>query len=325
MEHDFIKPKIMISRCVEFEPCRWNGDMIHSFYIQRLKSFAEFIPVCPEFDIGLGVPRNPVRLIKKGKNLHLIQSVTEADFTEKMKQYAQKVCEENCDADALILKEKSPSCGTGNVKIYPGPGKVSPLSGDGIGIFADIALKFFPSIPVIHEGKFNDLKWREHFYIQIFTLASFRKLSKAPDVRSVMAFQERNKLLFMAYHQRLMREMGRLAAGMNSTNFQKSFAEYEKYLRELLCRPPKPVSHINVLMHALGYFSDRLHTLEKQFFLNSLEMFREERIDLSSCLAVMHSWILRFNQPYLKNQSYFQPFPIELLNVRDSAKAKLRL
>ena len=324
MEKEFVKPRIIISRCIEFEPCRWNGEMVHSFYISRLKSFAEFIPLCPESDIGLGIPRNPVRLVKKDGNLHLMQNNTGADVTEALKQYAEEVLKRHSDADAFILKEKSPSCGTGNVKIYPGLGKVSPLSGDGIGLFAAHVLKFAPGVPVLHEGKFNDLKWREHFYIQIFTLASFRELRAHADIRSVMAFQEKNKLLFMAYHQGLMRQMGRIAAGMTLKNFKSAFEEYERCLRELLSRPPRPVSHINALMHALGYFSDRLQASEKQFFLNSLEMFREERMDLSSCLAIMHSWIIRFDQPYLKNQRYFQPFPHELLDIRDSAKGKLR-
>ncbi len=72
----FAKPKLVISKCIEFESCRWNGLMISSDVVKLLKPFAEFTPVCAEMGIGLGVPRSPVRVVSVKSDLRLMHAVT---------------------------------------------------------------------------------------------------------------------------------------------------------------------------------------------------------------------------------------------------------
>jgi uncharacterized protein YbbK (DUF523 family) len=86
---EFVKPRVVVSRCIGFEAARWDGKIIVDKFIRSLNSYVEFIPVCPEIEIGLGVPREPIRIVKRGNELRLIQPATGLDFTEKMQQFAK--------------------------------------------------------------------------------------------------------------------------------------------------------------------------------------------------------------------------------------------
>lgn len=119
-----------------------------------------------------------------------------------------------------------------------------------------------------------------------------------------------------------MRSLGQIAANTEKKKNSDVFGEYEKFLCRALARVPKYTSNINVLMHALGYFSKRLSRNEKAFFLDTLEKYRSRRIPLSTCLGVIKSWIVRFGQEYLEMQTYFEPYPEQLVEISDSGKGK---
>jgi uncharacterized protein YbgA (DUF1722 family)/uncharacterized protein YbbK (DUF523 family) len=315
-----VRPAVLISRCISFEHCRWNGDMISSPYIEKLKKHIDFITVCPESDIGLGVPRKPVRLVRRGDTIDLVQHETEKNCTAAMNTYASTLFLSLQSIDGFVYKEKSPSCGISNVKIHSGINAGAAVRETGSGMFGAVFKNTFPLTPVCSEGHLYNFMLREHFYTQIYTLARFRSILDTMKMKQLVEFHAHHKLILMSYHQTIMRQLGKLVANHEQQDSQKVFSEYHNLLCKALMKPPKVVSPINVLMHAMGYFSEKISSGEKMFFLDSLEQYRHKKIPLSVCNAIIKSWIVRFDEKYLASQYFFAPYPDVLMELSDSGK-----
>lgn len=317
------RPRILISKCLGFDHCRYNGAMLTEPVVEMLRPEVDFLPVCPEMEIGLGVPREPVRVISAGDRLTLFQPATNRDVTAEMVQFSERFLQALPPVDGCILKGRSPSCGIKEVKIYPGPGKTG-AQGMGRGFFGQAVIDACPQLAVEEEGRLKNLAIRQHFLTRLFSAARFRALQDTPSMRELVRFHSEMKLLLMAYHQTELRAMGRIVANPEKKSLKELLADYEIHLWNALNRTPRRTSHINVLMHALGYFSKELSAREKAFFLDALERYRSGRSTLNECLAVIRSWLARFDQPYLEDQKYFQPFPEELIELSDSGKGRNR-
>jgi uncharacterized protein YbgA (DUF1722 family)/uncharacterized protein YbbK (DUF523 family) len=315
MARSFPKPLLFCSRCITFEFCRWNAGIISSEQVERLKKECDFITNCPEKEIGLGVPRESLRLVGKNKHIRLVQPATSLDYTEQMIAHSEELIKTYSMVDGFILKGKSPSCGYDGVKIYGDVNKmdIKELSA---GIFGGIILDNFSSHPIIDEYRLkNDQIW-EHFITQIFTLAAFRAIKSEMNIQNLIDFHSRNKLLLMAYNQNLMRVMGKLVANAKKQPIEEVYDDYEVLLRESLSTMPRYTQHINVLYHALGYFRGKINSNENKFFLDEIENFRHGLIPLSVCLHLLQNWIIRFDERYLASQNYFQPYPSTLVNLQ---------
>jgi uncharacterized protein YbgA (DUF1722 family) len=175
-------------------------------------------------------------------------------------------------------------------------------------------IKKFSNIPIEDEGRLRNLFIRENFLTKIFTLADFRKV-KSGNFQDIINFHTKNKLLLMSYSKENTHEMGRKISDRHEESLNDMKALYESLLFETLSEIPKIASNINVLMHALGYFSKELTHDEKAFFLNSLQEYREGRIPLLVCLNIIKLWIIRFDQDYLLNQTFFEPYPTDLMQI----------
>ena len=317
-EQSFIKPVVVCSRCMGFEHCRYNGQILNDTLIEALKPFVTFITPCPEKDMGLGVPRHPVRVVHQSGENHLVQLVTGEDVTAKMKAFCSGFFSGLEVADGFILKSRSPSCGLFDVKFYP-DGEKSPPHGKGAGFFGGEALERFPGMAMEDEARLGNEKIRDHFLTKLFVLAEFREIRLA---RELVAFQSRHKLLLMAYSQKEMRELGRMVAHQSETGMEKALSDYRDHLLKALEKGPSYRSHVNVLEHAFGYVSKKLAPEERVFFLENLEMFREDRTPLVTLLNLLQSWVLRFSVEYLAEQSYFSPYPVELRRKFDRYRNK---
>lgn len=316
----FPKPRIFISRCIEFDACRWNGAMIGCDFVRALKPYIEAVTRCPEADIGLGVPRDPVRLVRHEGALALYQVATGRFYTDKMLAYCSAEVARLGDLDGAILKEKSPSCGERDVKIYASADPKAAQNGKGRGFWAEALMQAYPDIQAENEGRLNNFTIREHFYTAVFTRAAFREAKVQGTMRDLVAFHTRNKLLFMACNQAVMRELGRLAANHGQILPKDVFIAYQKLLPRMFQKIPRRGSVVNVLLHAFGYCSSRLESRERSHFLELLEMYKQGRLPLSACQTVLQSWIERFDVEYLRNQSFFQPYPASLIDISDSGK-----
>ncbi len=311
---EFSKPVVVVSKCITFEPVRWNSQIIASEFVEKLKPFVNFVPVCPEVGIGLGVPRDPLRIVLVNGEKRLLQPSTGLDFTDKMKKFSESLLDSLDAVDGFILKSGSPSSGFKNVKVYPSIEKVASI-GKSSGFFGEAVLQKFPDLAIEDERRLLNPRIREHFLIKLFTLASFREAKKSGKIRELVKFQSDNKYLLTAYNQKELRILGKLAANQENKTFDQTITEYETHLRYALARTPSVGANINVMLKIMGYFSHQLSKDEKSFFLNSVDKYKAGRLPLSACLSVLKAWIVRFKHEYLSTQTVLEPYPEPLMEL----------
>lgn len=312
MPRQFRKPRIVVSKCIEFEHCRYNGDMISSPIVERLKEFTEFVPVCPEVAIGLGTPRSPLRIVRIDGVDHLVQSETGRDISREMGAFTERFLDALPEVDGFILKNRSPTSGIRDAKVYPSAGKSAPI-GHAAGFFGREVLKRYPRLPVEDEGRLMNVRIRDHFLTRIFTLADFREARVRGRIHDLIRFQSENKYLILAHSPKLLREMGNIVAGHENLSEKGLFARYEDLLLDAIARAPSYRSTINVLLHALGHFKDRITPGERDFFMRSLERYRDGRASVCAPKNIIALWIARYDDEVLRDQSFFSPFPEDLI------------
>jgi uncharacterized protein YbgA (DUF1722 family)/uncharacterized protein YbbK (DUF523 family) len=316
-----IKPRVVVSKCLGFAACRWNGLSISDEFVEKLKPHVEYRPVCPEVEIGLGVPREPVRVVRAGNELYLMQPATGIDHTGKMRSFCMEYLATLENVDGFILKSRSPSCGIKEVKIYASMEKKAAV-GKGSGFFGTAVLEYFPHLPVEDEGRLRNFTIREHFLRRLYTIARFSKINITRTMRDIVRFQTENKFMLMAYNQKEFRIMGRIVANRGRNPTAQVYEDYQNHLFKALAKAPRHTSYINVLMHAMGHFSDKLSKEEKSFFVDLMDKYRKGKIPLGTDLDVLMSWGVRFGEKYLMDQTFFRPYPDDLLDISDSGKGR---
>jgi uncharacterized protein YbgA (DUF1722 family)/uncharacterized protein YbbK (DUF523 family) len=308
---DFPKPVVVVSKCITFESVRWNGQIVASEFVEKLKPYVDFVPICPEVEIGLGVPRDPTRIVLVDGGKRLLQPATGLDFTDKMKKFSESFLNSLDAVDGFILKSGSPSSGFKNVKRYPSIEKVVSI-GKGPGFFGESVLQKFPNLAIEDERRLLNPRIKEHFLTKLFTLASFREVKKSGKVRDLVKFQSDNKYLFTAYNQKELRTLGKAAANQEKKTFDEIMQIYETHLHYAFARTPSVGSNINVMLKIMGYSSHQLSKDEKSFFLNSIDKYKAGRLPMSACLSILRAWIVRFKQKYLLSQTLLEPYPEQL-------------
>lgn len=315
------RPRVVVSKCLGFDACRWNGDIINDDFVTRLGQFVDYFPVCPEIEIGLGVPRKPIRLVASGETVHVFQPDTEQDHTAKMRQFCKHHLDSLTNIDGFVLKNRSPSCGPFDVKVYHSLER-GAASRKGRGFFGGMAQDTFTHAAIEHDGRIKNFSLREHFLIKLFTLAALRNVAASGSMAKLVSFHSANKLLLMAYNQQQMRVMGRIVANTRHHDFGFLIDQYRQSLLQAMKRSARYTSHINTMEHIMGYFKKSLKVSEKQFFAEMVQQYRQGRTPLSALLAVLHSWVVRYDNAYLAAQTYFAPYPLELVDISDSGKGR---
>ncbi len=305
------RPVVVCSRCLEFEHCRYDGQMISSPVVKELRNHADFVTTCPEVQIGLGVPRKRIRVVRTRGDLRLIQPETGKEFTAEMKEYVGRFLAGLGVVEGFILKSASPSCGIRDVKIYPSAENAATVE-RGAGFFGGEVLSRFGNLALEDEVRLRNAKIREHFLTKLFTLAAFRDTRKRGGIRDLVEFHTRNKLLLMAYGQTQLQRLGRIVGNTDGDDPARVLERYSDGLSVVLTRGPRISSVINVLMHALGRLEDKLAHEEKALFLDSLSDCREGKVCMASPARLLRSWAVRFRDRYLLEQTIFQPYPREL-------------
>jgi uncharacterized protein YbgA (DUF1722 family)/uncharacterized protein YbbK (DUF523 family) len=320
---EFVRPKVVVSRCLGFDHCRYNGNIISSPIVANLMEYVDFLPVCPEVEIGLGIPRAPVRIILEGGESRLIQSASGRDVTEVMKEFCTDFLDSAGDIDGFILKYRSPSCGIKDVKVYPNAALKSGAIGKTSGYFGGAVLKEFPYLPVEDEGRLRNSRIKEHFMTRLFMLAAFRNVKSESRMKNLVEFHSENKYLLMAYSQAELHKLGAIVANKERRTFQELVSEYERHLYSALSRPPRYTSSINVLMHAFGHFSEQLSSQEKALFFDCIQKYRNGKASLCPAINTIRAWAVRFEDQYLTDQTFFEPYPQGLMEV-DPINSHLR-
>jgi uncharacterized protein YbgA (DUF1722 family)/uncharacterized protein YbbK (DUF523 family) len=307
------KFKIGISSCLLGNPVRWNaGHKLDRFLTNTLGQFVEYVPVCPEVEAGFGVPRESVRLLGDPENPSMITFKSKKDLTNQMKRWAKKRVKEleKEDLCGFIFKSDSPSSGMIRVKVYSEKGMPHKV---GVGMFARAFMDHFPRIPVEDDGRLHNPAIRENFIERIFSLKRWRDIAaKSPRIGKLVDFHSRNKLLLLSHSQKHYRLMGKLVANGKKLTPRKLFDQYEQLLLEALALNTTAKKNNNVLQHLMGYFKKQLTADEKQELLEVFEQYRKGYVPLLVPLTLINHYVRKYDQPYLKIQTYLNPHPVEL-------------
>ena len=310
MEKNF---KIGISSCLLGNEVRWNAGHKHDKYLTRtLGRFVEYVPVCPEVEAGFGVPRESFRLVGDPDAPRLVTFKSKTDHTDRMVNWAKKRVKEleKEDLCGFIFKSDSPSSGMIRVKVYNEKGMPHKI---GIGIFARAFMDHFPLIPVEDDGRLNDPIIRENFVLQIFTMNRWRdNLAGKKSMGKLVDFHTRNKLLILSHSQKHYRLMGKLVASGKQIPTKDLYHQYELLLMEALKLKTTIRKNSNVLQHLMGYFKKELSADEKHELLEVFGQYRDGYVPLLVPITLINHYVRKYDQPYLKQQTYLNPHPLEL-------------
>jgi uncharacterized protein YbgA (DUF1722 family)/uncharacterized protein YbbK (DUF523 family) len=305
--------RIGISSCLLGNEVRWNaGHKLDKYLTHTLGQFVEYVPVCPEVEAGFGIPRESMRLVGDPDHPRLITFKSKTDHTEHMLAWAAKRVKEleKEDLCGFIFKSDSPSSGMIRVKVYNDKGMPHKV---GIGIFARAFMEHFPMIPVEDDGRLNDPLIRENFMEQIFTMKRWRdRLAVKRSMGNLVDFHTRNKLLILSHSQKHYRLMGQLVAEGKKMPIKELYDQYQQILTEALKLKTTIKKHSNVMQHLMGYFKKQLTPDEKQELLEAFEQYRNELVPLIVPITLINHYVRKYDQPYLKQQTYLNPHPVEL-------------
>jgi uncharacterized protein YbgA (DUF1722 family)/uncharacterized protein YbbK (DUF523 family) len=307
------KIKLGVSTCLLGENVRYDGGhKLDRFLTDTLGQYVEYVPVCPEVECGLPVPRESMHLEGDPESPRLVTSRTKQDMTERMIQWAlERVVElEKEDLCGFIFKSDSPSSGMERVKVYNDKGMAVKK---GVGMFARIFMEHFPLLPVEDEGRLHDPGLRENFIERIFTLKRWREaLTKKESRGIVVNFHTKHKLLILSHSPKLYQTMGKLVARAKELSLREFYQEYQILLMESLMLKTTSKKNANVLQHMMGYFKEQLSFDEKQELLEVIEVYRKAYTPLIVPITLIQHYVRKYNQPYLKQQVYLNPHPLEL-------------
>jgi uncharacterized protein YbgA (DUF1722 family)/uncharacterized protein YbbK (DUF523 family) len=301
-----LKPRIVLSRCF-LEPVRYNGELIKDEFVERLKPYIDYIDLCPEVDIGLGVPRQRLILVKENEEIRLIQPESGKDFTERIRRYGYSVIKKIDGVDGFLLKSKSPSCGVASTKLY----KKEVISGKTDGLFAGMLKQAFPYLPLEDERRLKDRGIREHFLIRLFAFSEIRGLMDRRSAKKLVDFHTRYKYLLMTYNQKNLRELGRIVAD-GKTKIDDKIFQYKTLFYQAFYKKPSKKRHVNTLLHIIGHFSKFISKKENRHLLSLIDKFSKGLIDLDVILELLKNLSYRFNNEYILLQKYLAPYPEEL-------------
>lgn len=320
----FPVPNIFVSACIGKDHCRYDGTIISDDHVRRLKEVSNVTYACPEMAIGLGAPRESLRLVydKEQDKIKFMTTNTGIDYTDQMTEFSHKYIDKlkTKDIDGFILKAKSPSCGISGVKLYKGIGKSHALNAKNPGVFGKIVQDTFTDIPIENERRLSNYNIRELFYIKLFTVATYRELSEHFTMKELVNFHSNNKYLFMTFHQLFLKQLGNIVANHNKLPLDEVKENYKHILLELLSKEPTKQKRINVLTHIYGYFKERISTEEKAYYFDVLDDYINNKVPYSNVITLLKGFAIRFNEEYILRQTILEPFPKELISVIDSGK-----
>ena len=312
------KPKIAISACLLGAEVRFNGGHKESrLCSQTLSEYFEFVPLCPEVAIGLGIPRQPIRLHGNPAQPQAVGSVdSRLNATLALHDYGVKMAAEHRDICGYIFMQKSPSCGLERVKVYQDHGRPAELSGRGI--YAQAFCDAHPDLPVEEDGRLNDPVLRDNFLIRVFAYHAWQVLlEQGISRRSLTEFHARYKYLLMAHHPLQYKALGNLLGSMGKTDPKAIAGQYFSELMQALKQCATRRTHSNVLRHLSGYLKKSISAADKQEMQQIIDQYLHGIVPLVVPLTLLKHHFRRHPDPYISRQVYLQPHP-ENLSLRNA-------
>ena len=318
-DFDWMQPpgpiRIGISACLLGEAVRFDGQHKRdAFIIGTLGTCFDFVPVCPEVAVGLGIPRQSMRLVAVDGGAPRAVGNRDAtlDATEALQDYGRRMVGTCEGLSGYLFKSASPSCGMARVKVY------SPRGGApakrGVGIFAAEVMAAWPNLPVEEEGRLGDPVLRENFIARVYAYHRWRALlAGGLTPGRMVAFHDRHKLTVMAHGAEPARALGRLVAEAGKRAPAELAAAYESAFMAHLRRTATRRTHTNVLHHLMGYLKRVLDAPDKQELLEVIESYRQGQVPLVVPTTLLRHHFRRHPHPYVAGQTYLEPHPRELM------------
>lgn len=305
--------RIGVSACLLGQPVRFDGGHKRdAFLLGSFGRFVEWVPVCPEVELGLGTPRETLRLERRGDDTRLVTTKTRVDHSDAMRAWARARVEALAreDLSGYVLKKDSPSCGMERVKLYGQSGATRT----GRGLFAQVLLERFPHLPVEEEGRLSDARLRDNFVERVF---AYRRLTAffagRWTVGGLVAFHTAHKFLVLAHSPRHYAALGRVVAAARRTPRAELRATYTTTLMTGLTILATPAKHANVLQHLLGHLRDGASPADRQELAALIDDHRRGLVPLIVPLTLLRHHVRRANLTYLADQLYLEPHPRELM------------
>jgi uncharacterized protein YbbK (DUF523 family)/uncharacterized protein YbgA (DUF1722 family) len=303
---------IGVSSCLLGKPVRYDGGhKSNEFVVDQLAAHARLILVCPEVELGLGTPRETLRLVDRDGRLRLIMKTGE-DHTAGMTSYAARRVRQlrADDLDGYILKKDSPSCGLHRVKVYADDGHMTK---SGRGLFASALVADWPELPVEDEGRLSDPNLRENFIERVFAYRRLKDLFASRwRLGSLVAFHTAHKFVLLSHDAVAYRALGRLVADARRRPRGELEAEYRAVFMRGLSRSATRARHTDVLSHMAGHFRGVLDDESRAELGREIESFRLGHVPLIVPVTLIRHHARRLGVRYLTEQIYLQPHPREL-------------
>lgn len=308
------KPLLAISGCLLGKNIRYNGGHCREDWVfSELSKYVDFFSVCPELEMGLGVPREEIHLFnydRSDKEIKLKTKFTNKELTHTAINSYQEIVStlQAQKINGHILTRKSPTCGTDNVKVYVND--LPNLHRVGTGLYARHINEEIPELPLIDSGRIKNVQLRENFVKQVFAHHRFTQLDGSS--RELHEFHRRYKYTLMEHSQDNLRRLGAIAANHANLPLPIVYQDYFALLMNTLSILPTVKNRINALVHIFGYFKNELNAVEKKEFLNLIEDYRHGISNYSTINTILGIFGNNFNNEYIQEQLIFGPYPKEL-------------
>lgn len=318
-ETDEVPLRVGVSSCLLGQQVRFDGGhKKDNFLVHELGRHVIWVPVCPELEVGMGIPREAVRLVRvrgepRDATPRMVGTKSGEDWTERMVRFAEKRARqlEKEDLSGYILKSKSPSCGMERVKVY-NPGGMPEKNGRGL--FAEALMKRLPWLPVEEEGRLNDPVLRENFIERVFAYHRWLVLTKARySIRRLVEFHTRHKYLLLSHSEKHMRQLGRIVAAAKGRPKNDVLEEYGSAFFGGLAIRTTVRKHVNVLQHICGFFKDKIDAGDRQELVESIESYRRGLVPRLVPQTLILHHLRKAEVPYMDEQYYLSLHPRELI------------
>jgi len=308
------KIKLGIAKCLLGHKVRYDGSQkLDRFLRDTLGRYVEWVPVCPEVETGMPIPREAVRLVGDVNSPRLVGRQTREDWTDRMQAWgAERLKQlEREDLCGYVFKYGSPSSGMTRVKVY---GESGMPRMEGNGMWARMVMDRFPHLPFEDDGRLHDPRLRENFISRIFTLKRWRDaMVDGYTPGKLVDFHTRHKMLIMSHNEVIYRAMGKLVAQAGSADIDDIFSQYFEMLFKSLSYKHTVKKNVNVLSHAVGYFKKDLSSVEKAELLELIGQYQNELVPLVVPMTMINHYVRKYGKEYLEKQYYLHPYPAELM------------
>jgi len=306
------KIKIGISSCLMGEKVRFDSGHKRNAYINGiLFNFFEFRTFCPEVEIGLSIPREPIRLVTLNEEVRCVGTTDpDLDVTEDLYRSADEQKAWHRQLCGYILKKGSPSCGMERVRLYKGdiPDRI------GVGLYAERLMQNFPNLPVEEEGRLEDPVLRENFIQRVYIYSRWHKLmTQGASMKSLTLFHAQHKYIYMSHNQLMAKKLGAWLAENHKSDAATLAEQYLSKMMALLKHPATRKNHVNTLQHIQGYLKIHLDADDKQELTANIGQYREGLLPLIVPITLLRHHFRRHPNNYISDSYYIQPHPAELM------------